>query len=163
VDLSLPWDGLLCASMPQSSTETHAAGFTQYDRELAAAIDTCSTTGAPHHKGAEQPVPTIVFHGDRDTTVNPVDGDLVVAHARAGSTLWTTISRGQAPGGISYTRTVACDDSGHPMLEHWVLHGAGHAWSGGGPTKSYTELKGPDARREMMRYFLEHSKPAAAI
>ena len=36
--------------------------------------------------------------------------------------------------GSGYTRTVQCDDSGHPMLEQWVLHGAGHAWSGGSPS-----------------------------
>lgn len=118
--------------------------------------------GAPHLREAEQPVPTIVFHGDRDTTVSPINGDQVIAQSKAGSDLQTTVSRGQAPGGISYTRTVASDDSGHPMLEHWVLHGAGHAWSGGSPSGSYTEPKGPDASREMMRFFLEHPKPTAA-
>jgi poly(3-hydroxybutyrate) depolymerase len=117
--------------------------------------------GAPHRSGAKQPVPTIVFHGDRDTTVAPINGDQVIAQSKAGSDLRTTVSRGQAPGGISYTRTVECDDSGHPMLEHWVLHGAGHAWSGGSPNGSYTEPQGPDASREMMRFFLEHPKPIA--
>jgi poly(3-hydroxybutyrate) depolymerase len=118
--------------------------------------------GAPHHGGAKQLVPTIVFHGDHDTTVNPVNGDQVIAQSKAGSDLQTTVSRGQAPGGTSYTCTVACDDSGHPMLEHWILHGAGHAWSGGSPAGSYTEPKGPDASSEMIRFFLEHPKPTAA-
>jgi poly(3-hydroxybutyrate) depolymerase len=103
-----------------------------------------------------------VFHGDRDTTVSPINGDQVIAQSKAGSDLRSTVTRRQAPGGISYTRTVECDDSGHPMLEHWVLHGAGHAWSGGSPSGSYTEPKGPDASREMMRFFLEHPKPRAA-
>jgi poly(3-hydroxybutyrate) depolymerase len=107
-------------------------------------------------------IPAIVFHGDRDTTVSPINGNQVIAQSKAGAELRSTVSRGQAPGGISYTRTVASEDGGHPMLEHWVLHGAGHAWSGGSPSGSYTEPKGPDASREMMRFFLEHSKPAAA-
>ena len=131
-------------------------------RDMPSAFAAMRQGGAPHHSGAKQPVPTIVFHGDRDTTVNPVNGDQVIAQSKAGSDLQTTVSRGQAPGGISYTRTVACDDSGHPMLEHWALHGAGHAWSGGSPSGSYTEPRGPDASREMMRFFLEHPKPTAA-
>jgi poly(hydroxyalkanoate) depolymerase family esterase len=131
-------------------------------RDMPSAFAAMRQGGAPHHSGAEQPVPTIVFHGDRDTTVSPVNGDQVIAQSKAGSDLRSTVSRGQAPGGISYTRTVECDGSGHPMLEHWVLHGAGHAWSGGSPAGSYTEPKGPDASREMMRFFLEHPKPRAA-
>jgi poly(hydroxyalkanoate) depolymerase family esterase len=131
-------------------------------RDMPSAFAAMRQGGAPQHSGAKQSVPTIVFHGDRDTTVSPVNGDQVIAQSNAGLDLRSTVSRGQAPGGISYTRTVACDDSGHPMLEHWVLHGAGHAWSGGSPSGSYTEPKGPDASREMMRFFLEHPKPRAA-
>jgi poly(hydroxyalkanoate) depolymerase family esterase len=132
-------------------------------RDMPSAFAAMRQGGTPHHGGAKQLVPTIVFHGDRDTTVNPVNGDQVIAQSKAGSDLRSTVSRGQAPGGISYTRTVASDDSGHPMLEHWVLHGAGHAWSGGSPAGSYTEPKGPDASREMMRFFLEHPKPTASM
>jgi poly(hydroxyalkanoate) depolymerase family esterase len=128
-------------------------------RDMPSAFAAMRQGGAPHHNGGEQLVPTIVFHGDRDTTVSPINGDQVIAQSKAGSDLRSTVSRGQAPGGMSYTRMVACDDSGHPMLEHWVLHGAGHAWSGGSPAGSYTEPKGPDASREMMRFFLEHPKP----
>ncbi|MPR05554.1 alpha/beta hydrolase family esterase [Microvirga tunisiensis] len=131
-------------------------------RDMPSAFAAMRQGGVPQNGGSKQPVPTIVFHGDRDTTVNPVNGDQVMAQSKAGSDLQTTVSRGQVPGGISYTRTVACDDSGHPMLEHWALHGAGHAWSGGSPSGSYTEPRGPDASREMMRFFLEHPKPTAA-
>lgn len=116
--------------------------------------------GSRRHGGSQGAVPTIVFHGDRDTTVSPINGDQVIAQSKAAADLPATVSRGEAPGGIKYTRTVQADESGRPMLEQWVLHGAGHAWSGGSAAGSYTEPRGPDASREMMRFFLQH--PTAA-
>jgi poly(hydroxyalkanoate) depolymerase family esterase len=116
--------------------------------------------GSRQHDACERVVPTIVFHGDRDMVVNPVNADQVIAQARAAADLRTTVSHGEAPGGISYTRTVQADESGRPMLEQWVLHGAGHAWSGGSPAGSYTEPRGPDASREMLRFFRQCSSIA---
>ena len=100
-------------------------------------------------------VPTIVFHGDRDTTVNPINGDQVIAQSKAATKLRTTVTTGEAPGGLHYTCTVQTDENGQSILEQWVLHGAGHAWSGGSTAGSYTEPRGPDASREMMRFFLQ--------
>ena len=109
----------------------------------------------------ERAVPTIVFHGDRDTTVNPVNGDQVIAQSKATADLRTTVTTGEASGGIRYTCTVQADENGRSVLEQWVLHGAGHAWSGGSTAGSYTEPRGPDASREMMRFFLQ-CPPAVA-
>jgi poly(hydroxyalkanoate) depolymerase family esterase len=100
-------------------------------------------------------VPTIVFHGDRDMIVSPINGDQVIAQSKAAADLRITVTRGASSGGMSYTRTVQADERGQPILEHWVLHGAGHAWSGGSSAGSYTEPRGPDASREMMRFFLQ--------
>jgi hypothetical protein len=44
---------------------------------------------------------------------------------------------------MAYTRTVQLDDAGGEILEQWVLHGAGHAWSGGSASGSYTDARGP--------------------
>jgi poly(hydroxyalkanoate) depolymerase family esterase len=106
-------------------------------------------------------VPTIVFHGDQDNTVHPRNGDHVIAQRKT-ATLQKTIHRGQAPGGHAYTRTIHADATGRAMLEHWEIHCAGHAWSGGSTAGSYTDPHGPDAAREMLRFFLEHrNRPAA--
>jgi poly(3-hydroxybutyrate) depolymerase len=113
--------------------------------------------GSHRHGRSGGLVPTIVFHGDRDTIVNALNGDQVIAQSKAAAILRTTVSRGEAPGEISYTRIVQTDEDGRPMLEQWVLHDAGHAWSGGSPAGSFTEPRGPDASREMMRFFLEHA------
>ena len=103
-------------------------------RDMPSAFAAMRQGGMPVAAGSRESdrgVPTIVFHGDRDTTVSPVNGDQVIAQAKAASNLRTSVSHGEAVGGIGYTRTVQADESGRPMLEQWVLHGAGHAWSGG--------------------------------
>jgi poly(hydroxyalkanoate) depolymerase family esterase len=102
-------------------------------------------------------VPTIVFHGDRDTTVHPRNGDHVIARSMRAQPARKQVQRGRVPGGYSYTRTIHIDASGRGIFEHWNIHGAGHAWSGGSAAGSHTDPRGPDATREMLRFFLEHS------
>ncbi len=104
-------------------------------------------------------VPAIVFHGDRDTTVSPRNGDDVVAQSTRDAPLRMRVQTGQAPGGRSYSRTVHSDGSGQSLIEQWVIHGAGHAWSGGSAAGSYTDPQGPDATGEMLRFFQEHPHP----
>ena len=109
-------------------------------------------------------VPTIVFHGDKDDTVHPSNGDEVIAHAsgasaadsgREASTHERVIEQGRASG-RSYTRTVFRNTEGRTVVEQWLVHGAAHAWSGGSTEGSYADPAGPDASREMLRFFLQH-------
>jgi poly(hydroxyalkanoate) depolymerase family esterase len=103
-------------------------------------------------------IPIIVFHGDRDTTVNPRNGDELMAQglrSQLGSKAApaASVDSGSVPNGHRYTRTTHRHADGSTLGEHWVIHGAGHAWSGGSQHGSYTDGKGPDASREMMRFF----------
>ena len=105
-------------------------------------------------------IPAIVFHTDRDGTVHPRNAEQVAAQYGAGARgLGSKTQRGKVAGGHHYTRTQHCDSRGQVVLEQWMVHGAGHAWSGGGPDGSYTDPRGPDASREMLRFFLDHPRP----
>lgn len=100
-----------------------------------------------------------LFHGDRDTTVHSKNGDRIVRQSIGGTSTTAKVQRGRVPGGHAYTRTVHTDPGSRGILEHWEIHGAGHARSGGSPAGSYTDPDGPDATRLMLRFFLEHSLP----
>jgi poly(hydroxyalkanoate) depolymerase family esterase len=127
--------------------------------DLPSALHAMKQGGASKPRSAKDPrvIPTIVFHGDRDSTVNSRNGDQVLAGAGAGAAKGIEISRekGLAPGGHPYSRTVHRDRAGKIVFEDWRVHGAGHAWSGGSPAGSYTDARGPDASREMVRFFLQ--------
>jgi poly(hydroxyalkanoate) depolymerase family esterase len=162
--------GAAAAIMGANYPDLYAAVGVHSGLACGAAQDMVSAFGAMKQgsgvggvrAGSGQPIPTIIFHGDRDTTVHPVNGDEVATQARAGARHKTEVDRGVSQGGMKFTRTVHRDRAGQAMLEQWVLHGAGHAWSGGSTSGSYTDPKGPDASREMMRFFLEHNSPAKA-
>ncbi|RZI73066.1 MAG: PHB depolymerase family esterase [Variovorax sp.] len=102
--------------------------------------------------------PLIVFHGDADNTVNVRNGDAVVASALAGRAVAAPSQRGRSTRGRSFTRTDHPAADGRQAIEYWVLHGAGHAWSGGSAQGSHTDPAGVDASAEMLRFFLAHPK-----
>jgi len=106
--------------------------------------------------------PTIVFHGDNDRTVNARNGDAIVEQVTivgsAQPRLRANIQAGTAPGGRRYRRTDYVDHANQTVVEHWMVHGAGHAWSGGSPRGSFTDPTGPDASAEMIRFFLSQRR-----
>ena len=130
--------------------------------DMPSAFSAMRQGGGSGHRvisGRQPPVPAIIFHGDRDATVHPNNGRQVLEQTIGTTTTQKTVHRGQIPGGHAYTRTTHTDARGCEILEHWNIHGAGHAWSGGSPAGSYTDSQGPDATREMLRFFLGHSHP----
>jgi poly(hydroxyalkanoate) depolymerase family esterase len=160
--------GAAAAVMGATYPDLYAAVGVHSGLAYGAASDMPTAFAAMKHGGpssmgrAASTVPTIVFHGDHDTTVNPVNGDQVIARSQPATTLRTLVDHGQAAGGVRYTRTRHVEEHGRPTLEHWVLHGVGHAWSGGSTAGSYTEPRGPDASRAMVEFFLQHPANQAA-
>lgn len=108
------------------------------------------------------PVPTIVFHGDDDSTVHPRNGEQVLS-AALGTSTPASVENGRAAKGRHFTRSTHHAKQGHAVAEHWLVHGAGHAWSGGQGSGSFTDPQGPDASAEMLRFFLaQPRRPARA-
>jgi poly(hydroxyalkanoate) depolymerase family esterase len=122
--------------------------------EALALMNSGTAAGARAQPAA--PVPTIVFHGDADRTVHPRNGEQVIAAALGGAAGSARVEKGVSPNGRRYTRSTHHDAEGRPLAEHWRVEGAGHAWSGGDAGGSYTDARGPDATREMLRFFLAH-------
>lgn len=104
---------------------------------------------------ASRLIPSIVFHGDRDSIVHPQNANQVIEQSQAQRSLKQSVTGGQSADGTKHTRTVHRDGAGRAVLEQWVIHGAGHAWSGGSPAGSYTSATGPDASGEMVRFFFQ--------
>jgi poly(hydroxyalkanoate) depolymerase family esterase len=104
-------------------------------------------------------IPTIVFHGDRDTTVDVQNGFAIVDQAVSNAErdlgpLRKAVLEGTSGDGRAYTATMYRASQTASFIEYWVLHGAGHAWSGGFSKGSFTDESGPDASAEMVRFFL---------
>ena len=105
------------------------------------------------------PTRTIVFHGDADATVHPSNGVAIVRQALEGGPAQSLQTEAaHVAGGRSYRLSTTYDGAGAELVEHWVIEGLGHAWSGGHRAGSYTDPQGPDASAEMVRFFFSPSK-----
>ena len=140
--------GLACgAAYNLSSAMTAMRGGSQ-PLHVSAAVDP-----------ARRIVPAIVFHGDRDATVHLRNAEQVVVQSTGACKLAMHTEDVHVDHGHHYSRTVGIDGTGEAVIEKWVIHGGGHAWSGGSPNGTYTDALGPDATGEMLRFFLEHPQP----
>ena len=162
--------GAMAAVMAAVYPDLYAAVGVHSGLPYAAAGDIASAftamkQGSSRPAGsAAPPVPLIVFHGDRDTTVAAANaagliGDVLAAASPDGSpgTPPAVVTTGQVPGGHAYTRTRYQDPAGAALAERWIIHQGGHSWSGGVPHGSYTDPRGPDASAELIRFFDEHA------
>jgi poly(hydroxyalkanoate) depolymerase family esterase len=122
----------------------------------------CRLPGRSADKIPARAVPLIVFHGDADDTVHPRNSDQIVAMSRLLSVgeddrqmpAFTHIDNEE--NGLGHTRHVFNGRDGAPHGEQWIVHGLGHAWSGGSPVGTHTDARGPHASKEIIRFFGQH-------
>lgn len=128
--------------------------------DLPSALQAMQRGGVGAGPGASgRALPLILFQGDHDATVHPRNAEEIVRQwAPVPDQLRVTQHQGQVAGGRAYSCAVYQDPSGRTLLERWIVHGANHAWSGGSRQGSFTDPAGPDATRELARFFREHPR-----
>jgi poly(hydroxyalkanoate) depolymerase family esterase len=145
---------------PEEAMEAMAGGgpdAAELGRRLREALD-----GRP-------PPPLLVIHGEQDQAVAPVN-------ARRLTAAWLAATGRGVPdeaGGSDRLPEPALDESHAPndsrswRLRAWTgpgprvelrtVEGLGHAWSGGDPTGTYTDPKGPSATEWAVEFFRRSS------
>jgi poly(hydroxyalkanoate) depolymerase family esterase len=154
--------GAMAAVMAAAYPDVYAAVGVHSGLPAGAAHDIPSAFAAMAQGASTEkspPVPLIIFHGDGDPTVAHVNADCLVRAAlpNARDRQRPLTTKGNVPGGHAYTRRVYCDRDRTQLVEHWTIHQAGHAWSGGSPRGTYTDPQGPDASTELVRFFAQHA------
>ena len=116
-------------------------------------------------------VPTLVIHGDRDTTVNPMNADQIIEQLKlraedlkdpSAAPLLTSEERRVENGGRPY-RQQDSTQRGRLVLRKIVVEGLGHAWSGGDVRYDFNDANGPDASRFILDFVMPFQRQAIAI
>jgi len=113
-------------------------------------------------------MPVVVFQGDQDTTVPPINAQQLVQQWQTSDGLAakvsiqsapTSITGGAVTGGHPYAVYHYDGGHGHELIQLWLVHGMGHAWAGGSVSQPYSDPSGPDETAAMYAFFATHPMP----
>ena len=147
--------GAMAAALGASYPDVFAAVGVHSGLPVGAASDMPSAFAAMGGRGGEATaigVPVIAFHGSADRTVAPVNAERLAMAGRNGGAK-PRVKPGET-GGRRFERVALPAEGKAGRVELWRVDGLAHAWSGGSSEGSYADPQGPDASREMMRFFL---------
>jgi poly(hydroxyalkanoate) depolymerase family esterase len=107
-----------------------------------------------------RPVPALVFQGTADPVVPPSTAYRIAgqwATVDGIDAVPDTVEPGQVPGGRGYTHLTYRTPSGRPLIEQYMIDGAGHVYPGGCSGSLYGDPSGPDATGISWDFFLAHA------
>ncbi|HUL42258.1 MAG TPA: PHB depolymerase family esterase [Burkholderiales bacterium] len=143
------------ASSPSAAVAAMRTGSSSSAQETARPTTPTSRLAAAF-------VPTLVIHGDRDETVNPLNAERIIEQNRrlaeydrmAPQPLIETAERRVASSHRAYQlRDYARD--GRIVLRKIIIEGLGHAWSGGDERHPFNDSQGPDASQLIWDFLSE--------
>lgn len=120
-----------------------------------------------------RPIPAIIVQGEGDPVVRPVNA----IHTRDAWLAMNDLARGNdgrlptpdplprnanTAGNLAFVRECfgARESNGECEVVTLSVSGLGHAWSGGSTLGTFTDVRGPDATFEILRFLLAHPMPA---
>ncbi|GAB2687955.1 hypothetical protein GCM10027271_58780 [Saccharopolyspora gloriosae] len=156
------------------ATATSVAGgeyaLDQVDAEDPGRVPPTYTAGQAHAQMGPRArrVPLLVFQGDRDEAVPPFVATRLVEHWAAVNDLVDdgrldgdvdavpdAVQRQNPPGRHPYVHSTYTA-SGAPLIEHYLVSGMAHAWSGPAASGLFTDRAGPDMARVIWEFAAAH-------
>jgi poly(hydroxyalkanoate) depolymerase family esterase len=173
--------GAMSSVMAATYPDLYAAAGIGSGCEYAATAACAGYQGADPAQAANQayqamgqyhrPMPVIVFQGDQDTTVPPINAQQIVQQwlltddladdGAANGSIPTQPSGVTTDRSATRTCTVTSYSDGHggQLIQSWLVSGMTHAWSGGSSTQKYSDPAGPDETGAMYAFFMAHPMP----
>lgn len=150
----------VCAGLPYGAARTTLGALAAM--RAGATPRSVLAGGIASLRAERRPLPLIVFHGTADAVVVPESSTQLMRQ-------WAEIHRLDLPGGElvpaearrraivdrrPYRLEIYRDGRGAEVMRRYLVEGMGHAWPGGTPDGTYTDVAGPPASRLMLEFFL---------